>query len=284
MQIIDTYKQIEALCCSGGFDMDKWGEYICCLSPAVEKLCREDVAETLATGKFSFEDDYLPLLNAFCADAEGRKACHRSFLSCVDGLEDRIISRFGKCPDVDIVLYFGLCCAAGWVTEIEGRTSILLGMEKILELGWHEQKAMDALILHELGHAYQAQFGTLERETGNHREQFLWQLFTEGLAMYFEQRLCGDMEYFHQDADGWKAWCDEHLRQIIYDFDAGLDTMSFENQCWFGDWVKYQGRGDVGYYLGCRFVQFAAKIHSFDELINLDIPAVLRLWKSFIET
>lgn len=283
MRIIDSYKQIRSLCSGGGFDMDKWSEYIHTLSPAVEKLCREDVAETLATGKYSFEGDYLPLLNAACADDKGREACHESFLACVERLEDRINAQFGKCPDVDIVLYFGLCCAAGWVVEIDDRTSILLGMEKILELGWHEKKAMDALILHELGHAYQAQFGTLERETETPREQFLWQLFVEGIAMYFEQRLCGGDEYFHQDAEGWKSWCDEHLQQIRCDFEAGLDTMNFENQCWFGDWVKYKSRGDVGYYLGCRFVQFAAGKYEFDQLIRLDLPDITALWKEYLE-
>lgn len=282
MKIIDTFEQIQSLCSGSVFDMARWEEYIRCLPPEAAKLCRQDVAETLATGKFSFEDDYLPILSAACADADGRALTHESFLSCTDGLSGRITSLFGKCPDVDIILYFGLCCGAGWVVELDGRTSILLGMEKIMELGWSTPEQMSALILHELGHAYQAQFGTLLREGKTPREDFLWQLFTEGTAMYFEQRFRGGSEYFHQDTDGWKNWCDANLEQIKADFEAGLDTMSFDTQCWFGDWVRYRGRGDVGYYLGCRFVQFIASSLDFDALIKLDIPAVEKLWRQYI--
>ena len=115
---------------------------------------------------------------------------------------------FGHELEIDIVLYVGLCNGAGWVTNINGRDVILLGIEKILELNWYDEDSMRGLIYHELGHVYQMQYGVLEQESFDHRKNFVWQLFVEGIAMYFEQVLVGDKNYFHQDAEGWKQWCE----------------------------------------------------------------------------
>lgn len=70
--------------------------------------------------------------------------------------------------------------------------------------------------------------------------------------MCFEQNLIGDAEYYNQDKNGWKTWCDNHFEQIKLDFAHDMKTMSVSNQRYFGDWVSYNGHGDVGYYLGCR--------------------------------
>lgn len=51
---------------------------------------------------------------------------------------------------------------------------------------------MYGLIYHELGHEYHNQYGVLDRTLDSNRHQFLWQLFTEGIAMYFEQMLIDD--------------------------------------------------------------------------------------------
>ena len=56
---------------------------------------------------------------------------------------------------------------------------------------------MKALILHELGHLYQEQYGVLRREFSTGRDRFLWQLFTEGIAMVFEQETVGDPQFYH---------------------------------------------------------------------------------------
>lgn len=283
MKIIDTFEQIEAMCASGMFDEAKWTNYIRALSPTVERLNREDMQECLSTGKFTFENDYLPVLNAACADGAARKKAHESFLRCAEGLEEKVIRAFGRCPDIDIYFYFGLCGGAGWVTEVDGRLSVLLGLEKIVELDWTGLDNMNGLLIHELGHCYQAVFGVLERGGDCPRKEYLWQLFIEGIAMYFEQRICGGSEYFHQYTVEWKDWCDSHLETIKADFESELDDMSLATQRYFGDWASYEGHGDVGYYLGCRLIQFAMKSHSFDELITWDIPDVEKLWKDFLK-
>ena len=97
--------------------------------------------------------------------------------------------------------------------------------------------------------------------------------------MYFEQMLIGDPNYYHQNQDGWKSWCDDHFSEIKADFDRDLKTMASDSQRYFGDWVSYNGHGDVGYYLGCRFVRFILSAH-----INWMKSSALILirWLSFI--
>lgn len=283
MKITDTFNQIPHLFENETFSMDRWEEYARAIHPDLADLCREDVREALATGQVGWERDYLPVLNAVLADPEKRETAHASFLAAVNSLEDRITAAFGRAPDVEIILYLGLCCGAGWVTELGGRTVVLLGLEKIVELNWHGLNSMLGLIYHELGHVYQAQFGVLERELADDRQSFLWQLFTEGVAMVFEQEVAGAPGVFHQYDENWKSWCDDHFAEILRDFDADLPAMTFASQRWFGDWVKYQGRGDVGYYLGCRFVRFILEKYAFDEILSFEIDQVEALYLQFIQ-
>lgn len=72
---------------------------------------------------------------------------------------------------------------------IHGRRVILLGIEKIMELNWCDINSMTGLIIHELGHVYQAQYGVMDLQTDSVADQFLWQLFTEGVAMVFVRYL-----------------------------------------------------------------------------------------------
>ena len=89
---------------------------------------------------------------------------------------------FGKSADADIVLYIGLCNGAGWVTKIQERTTVLLGIEKIIELDWCGKDDMIGLMIHELGHVYQSQYGSLSYQENSMAEKLLWQLFTEGVV------------------------------------------------------------------------------------------------------
>lgn len=99
--------------------------------------------------------------------------------------------------------------------------------------------------------------------------------------MYFEQTLAGDADYYHQDRDGWKVWCEAHLEQIKADFDRDRQTMTFENQRYFGDWVSYHGHSDVGYYLGCQFVRSMLSMYELDEIICFTIDKVRELFTQF---
>ncbi len=88
-------------------------------------------------------------------------------------LEKKIVSKFNKKVDVEIVLYLGLCNGAGWVVTIDNKTYCFLGIEKILELSWYDIDSLYGLIYHELGHVYQNQYGILERNFDNKKHRFL---------------------------------------------------------------------------------------------------------------
>ncbi len=280
IKIIDTLPRINGLFDNGNFNLENWKIYINSLYNDCDDLFIFDVEEYIQTGKYTFENDFLPIINAVCNNP---KLCEiqSSFDKTVNDLNEKIITKFGKEVDADIVLYLGLCNSAGWVTKINGRTVVLLGIEKIIELDWVSVDDMRGLIYHELGHVYQAQYGVLEQETESNEKAFVWQLFTEGVAMYFEQILVGDMNYYHQDKNGWKTWCDEHFEQMLSDFKSDLPTMNNQNQRYFGDWANYCGYGDVGYYLGARFVNYLLESYKFDNLISFRIDKICELFEQF---
>lgn len=282
MRIVDTYPAIASSYEGTTFCFEKWKSYIDSVLPNASSLFISDAEQCLKAGKFSWEQDYLPVLNAVMLHDELRAEAHASFRKATDHLARSIYDQFGKDLDVDIVFYLGLCNAAGWVTEYQGKKTIFLGIEKIMELNWCGIDDMYGLIYHELGHVYQAQYGVLHRTFNDHADCFLWQLFTEGIAMYFEQILIGDPHYYHQDKSGWKSWCDDHFNKIKEDFNQDLKTMTRESQRYFGDWVSYHGHSDVGYYLGCRFVRYILSLYEFDEAICFDMDIVSKLYNQFI--
>ena len=282
VQIIDTFSQIGEVFCNGRFDLKRWREYINTIYRNTSDIFEDDLQEYIDSGSYTYEDDILPLLNR----VQGHpflETLHTSFVRVTNGLNQRIIDCFAHELEIDIVLYLGLCNAAGWVTDINGRDVILLGIEKILELSWYDEDSMYGLIYHELGHIYHKQYGAFEQEGRNQSQNFIWQLFTEGIAMYFELLLMNDLSYYHQNKDGWKNWCDAHFQQILMDFQADLPAMTRFNQRYFGDWVDYCGRADVGYYLGARFVQDLCSRYDFEQLIRLEIEEVTREFFRFAE-
>lgn len=282
MRIIDTYSAILTAYEGDAFCLEKWRMYMDALLTGLASLIVSDARKRVESGGVSWEQDILPVLSAAARAAELREKAYASFCSVTKNLTKALHDRFGKNLDVDVILYLGLCNGAGWVTEHQGRRVILLGIEKIMELNWCSPDDLRGLIYHELGHAYQAQYGVLKRSLERPSDAFLWQLFTEGVAMCFEQELVGDPDYYHQDRYGWKSWCADHLAQIKADFSRDLPAMTYATQRYFGDWVEYHGHSDVGYYLGCRFVRFVLTRYGFDEAIRLDVDRVAALFEQFL--
>ena len=281
MRIVDTSEHILSAFAAGQFDMQKWEAYMEAFVPGAKRLCLEDMEEVLAAG-YSWEKDFLPVLNAVARDGDKREQAIRSFRRVTDRLEERIMERFGRSPAAELVLYLGLCSGAGWVTEINQRPVVLFGIEKIMELNWQGTDAMTGLVYHELGHVYQDCFGVLNREPEAMEDLMLWQLFTEGIAMVFEQEIVGDPGAFHQYDKAWQQWCGENLERLKRAFAADLSTMNHENQRYFGDWVRFEGRGDTGYYLGACFVRFLMQSEPFDSLIGWDLPEVRAGFERFL--
>ena len=282
IRIIDTYEDINCLFDGGIFNINKWKTYINDIYNDFADIFQTEMNDYIETGMYTYEKDFLPIINDVYKNPK-LDILHASFEEVVNNLNQKVLDEVGKELDVDVVLYIGLCNGAGWVTNINGRDTVLLGIEKIMELNWCDVNSMYGLIYHELGHVYQKQYGTLERKFANSKSEFLWQLFVEGIAMYFEQVLVGNPHYYHQDANGWKSWCDEHFLQIKEDFQKDLDTMTRQNQRYFGDWCNYHGKGDVGYYLGARFIQYVVKTHSLEQMIKYEFDKVYELYCEFME-
>jgi len=282
MNVIDLSEQMLSAYENGRFDLEKWKNYMSRCLPGAEALCLADMREVLDAG-YSWEKDFLPVLNAVTQNADKREEAVASFRRVTETLDERITARFGKTVDADLVLYLGLCNGAGWAASVNGKPVVLLGIEKIMELNWCDVTAMTGLVIHELGHVYQEQYGVLRREFTARREKFLWQLFTEGVAMVFEQEVIGDPAFYQQDVDGWKQWCDENSALIRQSFCADLDGMTQDNQRYFGDWVRFHGHGDTGYYLGARFVRFLLEADAFDNIIGYGIEEVQAGFDRFLE-
>ena len=282
IKIIDTYWQIETLFDCGSFNVEKWEIYINSIYDESADVFKRDLRECLDSGNNIYEKDILPILNAVHKNPQ-LDVLHSSFCKITDSINEKIIKRFGCELNIDIVLYMGLCNAAGWVTNINGRDVVLLGIEKILELNWCDISSMYGLVYHELGHIYHKQYGVLHQWSSDNSRNFVWQLFSEGIAMYFEQDLVNDYNYFHQDKNGWLEWCNNHYEQMLADFHFDLPTMTRENQRYFGDWVSYHGKGDVGYYLGTKFVQQLCSKYAIEQLINMNIDSIYREYLFFVE-
>ncbi len=281
MRITDTSDSLLSSFENGLFNAEKWETYIDKAIPGARKICEMDKQECIEAG-FSWEKDFLPVLNEVYADEEGRNKAIRSFHIVTDHLNERIIEKFGRTVDTNLALYLGLCNGAGWVTRLNNESTVLLGIEKIIELKWYDVDSMNGLIIHELGHVYQDQYGVLHRQFEALQDQFLWQLFTEGIAMVFEQEVVGDSAYFHQYDNNWREWCHEHINHIKQSFYNDLPTMTNENQRYFGDWVSFEDHGDTGYYLGADFVRFVLETSSFDDAVNFDIDLVKRHFERYM--
>ena len=283
IKISDTYPQIGTLFDDGTFNIEKWELYINFNYDKSANIFKDDLRKYLDSGNYVYEKDILPILNAVYENSN-LETLYSSFCKITDGLNEKIIDHFGCELDMDIVLYIGLCKAAGWVANISGRDVILLGIEKILELNWCDEDSMYGLIYHELGHVYHKQYGMFHQQSDNNSQNYVWQLFTEGIAMCFEQTLVDNSNYYHQNKNGWLEWCDNHYQQILADFYHDLPTMTKSNQKYFGDWVSYRGKGDVGYYLGTKFVQQQCDKYDFEQLINLTIDEIYQEFLFFAES
>lgn len=281
LRMIDTSALIDGLFPGGRFDRGRWEDYINAIYPGSAAMFWADVDACTAGGSFTFERDFLPVIQNVYRNSELDRL-RTSFSAVTQGLEERIRRQFGQGLDADLTLYLGLCNGAGWVAELAGRDAVLLGIEKILELNWQGPEAMAGLVYHELGHVYHRRHGALDQGAENGPEGFVWQLFTEGVAMCFEQDLAGDSRWFHQNSGGWLTWCEAHFSELLADFDRDLPAMTRRNQRYFGDWCDYRGWGDTGYYLETRFVRRLLERFSFQGLIALPPERVCPLYQEFV--
>lgn len=275
MQIINTCDKIKVLF-SNGFDISVWREYAAEISKELPEKCETDARN------YSFEKDILPVISSALQE-DKIDFVNKNFQSVIKVLNDNLSKLFHGEPDINIILCLGLCNAAGWATILDGKDTVLLGIEKIIELNWGDETNMRGLILHEIGHIWHKLNGTLYLHTFTKRRKSLEQLWQEGIAMVCEQILCNDSDFYHQNKNGWFEWCRENENQIkkeyLYRLDNGISTQDF-----FGDWCSYNGYSDVGYFLGCRFVRHLMQSYSLKQIATMPYRKINEEFKVFAKT
>lgn len=273
MRFTDTYEAVWKAFPQGEFTYAAWKAYAKAISPELPEKCEEDAAA------YDFEKQILPVLQDALENRKGLKELHLAFQKVSERITAGFQKAFGEEPEAEVLLYLGLCNGAGWADQLAGKPAVLLGMEKIWELHWGEEEALFGLVAHELGHLYHEQKGGCFGAAVTPGEKGLFQLYSEGVAMFCEQALSGRDDYYHQDKDGWLSWCMEREESLKAEYwrrlSAGESVQDF-----FGDWCSYRGRSDVGYFLGCRFVRFLLKRYPLEEMLKLELPA---LWQALRE-
>lgn len=117
IKIIDTFSQIDSLFDNGTFDLKRWKMYIYSIYDKDSNIFNGGLKECLDRGSYVYGNDVLPIINMVHGHPLS-ETLHTSFLNVTNDLNERIMNRFDHELDIDIVLYIGLCNAAGWVTNI----------------------------------------------------------------------------------------------------------------------------------------------------------------------
>ena len=252
---------------SNDFNIEKWADYAKGISPYLYEKVEKDISD------YCFDKDILPVINAALRNKEKLFLIHAVFQNITRKLKKYVIENLGIDLDVEIILYLGLCSGAGWATSLGEQKTILLGIEKIIELEWYDENTMVALIAHELGHIWHMEEGGVYYQQVTQKEKAVFQLYSEGIAMLFEQKFYNDDNYYHQNRNGWLEWCENNIEDIKRDYLLRVQN-DVSVQDFFGDWCSYKGYSDVGYFLGCRFVKYLLtkfNLHQTSSLKNKEL-------------
>lgn len=278
MKIIDAYNSAFNVYKDGVFSKDLWDNYAENVFSGLKEKVEKDYYDCLAD-KSEYNEIILPVLNGIYVNKESAEKAHNSFLEATKNLPERIKQKFNIDLDVTVILYLGLCNAAGWATSIEDNKVILLGLEKIVELEWCSKEDMAGLIYHELGHIYHSLFEK-KKLIYSKKERSVQQLYREGVAMVFEQTVCDDENFFHQNKNDWLDWCQNNEDLIKKEYLKRLNHNS-SIQDFFGDWCSFMNYSDVGYYLGAVFVRDMMKDYSLEQIAKMSIKNVTKQFYKF---
>lgn len=274
MRIINTFNKIQSCFTNNIFNLEAWRKYTKEVSCELCEKCEQDSKE------YDFNKDVFPVINNVLLNKDAALLANTSFITVTKQLNSNINKLFKNDIDIDIILYLGLCNGAGWATTLDGRNVILLGIEKIIELNWQNEDAMQALIFHEIGHIWHKTYGNLYPKTQTKGEDSLVQLYQEGIAMVCEQILCQDDNHYHQNKNNWLAWCTLNKFEIKQEYLKRIDN-NISTQDFFGDWCNYKNHSDVGYYLGCEFIKYLQQQYSLVDIANLNISQLYKHFKTF---
>ncbi|MCF2141731.1 MAG: hypothetical protein K9W44_16890 [Candidatus Lokiarchaeota archaeon] len=153
--------------------------------------------------------------------------------------------------DVNFVLYVGIGCGAGWATKFNKKRAVLMGLENIIDCGWHSNETLAGLIAHELGHlVHQEWRDQVNLPNKVQGDDAFWNLYEEGFAMRAEHKIMNS-ESFHEaeGKENWISWCYSHRNWLAKEYLRSLRNDE-KIRRFFGSWFEVQGYKQTGYFLG----------------------------------
>lgn len=179
-----------------------------------------------------------------------------------------------------IIVYHGLGNAAGWATEYMGNQTILLGVEKIVELNWDNKSKIEDLISHEIGHIIHQQIRKEPLDIyDDFGRKYIFRLYTEGVATYCENLLNGRRK-------ATPDWYEKALRnesQVKQEFLKKYHSNDYTIIDFFGDWNPILGIPEAGYFLGLRVVEKLIEELSLFEIMTLDLKNICHYFFEYLK-
>jgi len=169
---------------------------------------------------------------------------------------------------LNCVIYVGIGCGAGWVTDYEGKTSILFGIENIVECGWTDEESLSGLVAHEIGHVVHR----ILRKKNNKKwgESPYFQLYCEGFAQRFVE-LVFKRPFFYQAKgdDKWFDFCENNIKFLSERFMEHVSKRKPLN-IFFGSWFDIEGHKETGYFLGTSVIRILEENYSLKQIAVMD--------------
>jgi uncharacterized protein YjaZ len=211
---------------------------------------------------------------------------HDNILKVLDGLEERVKKTFQIELEINVVIYCGLCNSAGWVTTYGGRRAVLLGIDKIAELGWHTMEKIEPLISHELCHVIHFEIrGEDDLDIAIEKNRYnrgIWSIYEEGFAQFYQQKLSGD----GSDSRGteWYENCVKNFSGLKKLYSEALYDSEKGTKEFFGDWFKVLGISDAGYFLGAELIKGLNLKYTIKEIAALEFQEIQREVMDFLKS
>ncbi len=217
---------------------------------------------------YDFDRDCFPVIQKALSREDLIDEAHDNFLFSLRELEESFTALFDS-PEIRVVFYLGLCNGAGWMTKVRGINHVLIGVEKIIELGWWKKSRMLPLLAHELAHAAHEALRARWLDEYAGRRYSVMRLYIEGFAEFAAQRMTSR----NMRGTEWLFWCEAHQEEIAAVFRERI-AKEKRTDDFYGDWHSLLGQSDLGYYLGLTFIEDWAKetsLKTIGEAINDDI-------------
>ena len=214
-------------------------------------------------------------------DTKRLKRCHRRVRDVLNTQAKAFRRVFGDTLDaLRMVIYHGLGNAAGWARQVEGHPTVLLGIEKIVELSWDTTERLTDLIAHEMAHVMHAVWrgDTMDDFAAQSDRDWVFRLYAEGFATHVENRFYGRKT----TQPDWFTACLQRESSLKANYVKRVKNGE-SCQAFFGDWHEVDGVSDAGYYLGARLIHWLLQTRSLREVARLSRAHMHTLAYEYLE-